>query len=102
MPAGKNGIFPHQALASRPEVEYNTVRNPLRHRRQEGTRVASLSPPGGHGLFLSNPYRVEKGKVQMNAIWEFMGSWTFIIIMIVLLLALVAVFFIMRSKGSGE
>jgi hypothetical protein len=38
----------------------------------------------------------------MNAILDFMSSWTFIIIMIVLLLALVAVFFIMRSKGSGN
>jgi hypothetical protein len=100
--AVKNGIFPHQALASRPEVEYNTLRNLLRYRRQDGTRVASLPLPRNHRLFLSNPYCVEKGKVQMNAIWEFMGSWTFIIIMIVLLLALVAVFFIMRSKGSGE
>jgi hypothetical protein len=38
----------------------------------------------------------------MQAIWDFMGSIYFIITMVVLLIALVAVFFIMRSKGSGD
>jgi hypothetical protein len=74
----------------------------LRHKPLVGNVVASLQLPENHGLFLSNPFPVEKGKGQMQAISDFMGSWYFIITMIVLLIALVAVFFIMRSKGSGE
>jgi hypothetical protein len=70
--------------------------------QKDGIVVAPLPRREDHGLFLSNPFRVEKGKRQMQAISDFMGSWYFIITMIVLLIALVAVFFIMRSKGSGN
>jgi hypothetical protein len=38
----------------------------------------------------------------MDAFWEFITSWTFIIIMIIVLAALIGVFFFLRSRRPED